>query len=167
MTWYSLLQTDKMEEVLKDKRFAKIATDQRFRGGGKKQKKVQIDKRFQSMFEDDRFVSKCTVDKRGRPKNFSSKETYQKFYELESSDSEKEDSDSDDGSEDDSKDIVNQDSESEAADANKSSSGDDNDDDNENDGDEAKSSDDEDENSSQIGDAPIDPSIKVIHNQFN
>ena len=154
-----------MEEVLKDKRFAKIATDQRFRGGGKKQKKVQIDKRFQSMFEDDRFVSKCTVDKRGRPKNFSSKETYQKFYELESSDSEKDDSDS----EDDRKDIVNKDSESEsdAEDAHKSSSSDDDDDNNDDDGDEAKSSDDEDENSSQMGDAPIDPSIKVIHNQYN
>ena len=165
MTWYSLLQADKMEEVLKDKRFAKIATDQRFRGGGKKQKKVQIDKRFQSMFEDDRFVSKCTVDKRGRPKNFSSKETYQKFYELESSDSEKDDSDS----EDDRKDIVNKDSESEsdAEDAHKSSSSDDDDDNNDDDGDEAKSSDDEDENSSQMGDAPIDPSIKVIHNQYN
>ena len=165
MTWYSLLQADKMEEVLKDKRFAKIATDQRFRGGGKKQKKVQIDKRFQSMFEDDRFVSKCTVDKRGRPKNFSSKETYQKFYELESSDSEKDDSDS----EDDRKDIVNKDSESEsdAEDAHKSSSSDDDDDNNDDDGDEAKSSDDNDENSSQMGDAPIDPSIKVIHNQYN
>ena len=71
-----------MEDILQDDRFSKIATDQRFRGGSKKQKKVKIDKRFQSMFADERFVSKCSVDKRGRPQNFSSKENYRKYYEM-------------------------------------------------------------------------------------
>ena len=75
-----------MESVLKDDRFSKIATDRRFRGAGKKQRKVQIDKRFQSMFKDERFVSKCTVDKRGRPQNFSTKENYRKYYDLKDSD---------------------------------------------------------------------------------
>merc|ERR1719383_967401 len=46
------------------------------------------------MFKEDRFVSKCTVDKWGRPNNFSSKENYRKYYDLKASDeSESEDDD--------------------------------------------------------------------------
>lgn len=37
------------------------------------------------MFNDKRFVDKVSVDKRGRPKNFATKENFEKFYELESS----------------------------------------------------------------------------------
>ena len=65
-----------------DDRFAKFATDPKFRSVSRKDKKVKIDKRFQSMFTDKRFSNKVGVDKRGRPEDFSSKETYQKFYRL-------------------------------------------------------------------------------------
>jgi len=71
---------------MKDTRFAKIATNSKFLPVGKKKRKVAIDNRFKSMFQDDRFVSKCTVDPRGRPKTLSSKENYKKFYELKGSD---------------------------------------------------------------------------------
>jgi hypothetical protein len=37
------------------------------------------------MFSDKRFVTKVSVDKRGRPKSFASKENFEKFYDLESS----------------------------------------------------------------------------------
>mgnify|MGYP001345791212 CR=1 FL=1 len=72
-----------MDPILNDKRFAKLATDKKFRSVGKKHKKVEIDKRFSSLFTNKNFVSKCTVDKRGRPKNLSAKESYEKFYQLE------------------------------------------------------------------------------------
>ena len=39
-----------MEAVLKDERFARIAKEKKFRSVGRKQRKVQIDQRFQSMF---------------------------------------------------------------------------------------------------------------------
>ena len=83
-----------MDAILKDDRFAKIATDRKFRGGGKKQRKVKIDKRFESMFAEERFVSKCSVDKRGRPQNLTSKENYRKYYDLKDSDDSDSDSDS-------------------------------------------------------------------------
>ena len=38
----------------------------------------------------EKFVSKCSVDKRGRPKHLSAKEDYEKFYDLDSSDEEEE-----------------------------------------------------------------------------
>jgi len=75
-----------MDAIMKDKRFAKIATNSKFLPVGKKKRKVAIDNRFKSMFQDERFVSKCTVDPRGRPKTLSSKENYKKFYELKGSD---------------------------------------------------------------------------------
>ena len=37
------------------------------------------------MFTDKRFVTKVSVDKRGRPKNFATKENFEKFYDLETS----------------------------------------------------------------------------------
>ena len=42
------------------------------------------------MFSDKRFVTKVSVDKRGRPKSFATKENFEKFYELESSSSDDE-----------------------------------------------------------------------------
>ena len=84
-----------MDPILNDKRFAKLATDKKFRSVGKKHKKVEIDKRFGALFTNKNFVSKCTVDKRGRPKNLSAKESYEKFYQLE------DDSSSDDDQEED------------------------------------------------------------------
>jgi hypothetical protein len=37
------------------------------------------------MFNDKRFVAKVSVDKRGRPKNFATKENFEKFYDLQTS----------------------------------------------------------------------------------
>ena len=85
-----------MDPILNDKRFAKLATDKKFRSVGKKHKKVKIDKRFGSLFTDKNFVSKCSVDKRGRPKHLSAKESYEKFYNLEDDDSSSSDDDQDD-----------------------------------------------------------------------
>ena len=82
-----------MDPILNDKRFAKLATDKKFRSVGKKHKKVKIDKRFGSLFTDKNFVSKCSVDKRGRPKHLSAKESYEKFYNLEDDDSSSSDDD--------------------------------------------------------------------------
>jgi hypothetical protein len=84
-----------MEAVLKDERFARVATERKFRSVGRKQRKVQIDQRFQAMFSEPRFVSRCSVDKRGRPTSFSSKENFKKYYDLKDSD----ESDSDDDNE--------------------------------------------------------------------
>ena len=80
-----------MDHILNDKRFAKIATDKKFRGVSKKHKKLEIDKRFGSLFTDKKFVSKCSVDKRGRPQQLSAKESYEKFYQLEDSSSSEDD----------------------------------------------------------------------------
>jgi len=70
-----------------DSRFSKLGTDKKFLSVSKKQKKVKIDKRFQSLFTSEKFASKCSVDKRGRPKSLSAKENFEKFYDLEDSES--------------------------------------------------------------------------------
>jgi len=75
-----------MDPIHSDPRFSKLGKERKFLSVSKKHKKVKIDKRFQSLFSNDKFVSKCTVDKRGRPKNLSSKESYEKFYDLEETD---------------------------------------------------------------------------------
>ena len=85
-----------MDPISGDSRFSKLAKDKKFLSVAKKHKKVKIDKRFESLFTNEKFVSKCTVDKRGRPKSLSSKESYEKFYDLEDSDS----SESDDAGKD-------------------------------------------------------------------
>uniref|UniRef100_A0A672JW46 ESF1 homolog n=1 Tax=Sinocyclocheilus grahami TaxID=75366 RepID=A0A672JW46_SINGR len=54
-----------------------------------RERKVKIDKRFKSMFHDERFKLKYTVDKRGRPVNQTSTEDLKRFYKL--SDSEQSD----------------------------------------------------------------------------
>merc|ERR1711936_12977 len=74
------------DPIHSDPRFSKLGKERKFLSVSKKHKKVKIDKRFQSLFSNDKFVSKCTVDKRGRPKNLSSKESYEKFYDLEETD---------------------------------------------------------------------------------
>merc|ERR1719187_1648545 len=73
------------DPIKKDSRFSKLGTDRKFRGVGRKQRKVKIDSRFQSLFTQEKFVSKCSVDKRGRPRHLSAKEDYAKFYDLDSS----------------------------------------------------------------------------------
>ena len=69
-----------------DQRFARFSTDPKFRTAPKRQKKVKIDPRFQHVFTDERFNNKkIGVDKRGRPKSYASKESYEQYYRVESS----------------------------------------------------------------------------------
>lgn len=75
-----------MGDILKDSRFAKYLNDPRYRQIPKHERKVKIDKRFQSMFSDEKFKVKYTVDKRGRPVNETSTENLRKYYDLEESD---------------------------------------------------------------------------------
>ncbi|XP_048052179.1 ESF1 homolog [Megalobrama amblycephala] len=77
-----------------DDRFSKVKKDPRFWEMPNRERKVKIDKRFQSMFHDERFQLKYTVDKRGRPINHSSREDLKRFYKL--SDSEQSDEEEDD-----------------------------------------------------------------------
>ncbi|XP_051559167.1 ESF1 homolog [Myxocyprinus asiaticus] len=77
--------------VTVDDRFSKVKKDPRFWEMPDIERKVKIDKRFQSMFHDKRFQLKYTVDKRGRPVNHSSTEDLKRFYKL--SDSEQSDED--------------------------------------------------------------------------
>ncbi|XP_023934803.1 ESF1 homolog [Bicyclus anynana] len=74
-----------MNDILKDSRFAKYLNDPRYRQIPKHERKVKIDKRFQSMFSDEKFKVKYTVDKRGRPVNETSTENLRKYYDVEES----------------------------------------------------------------------------------
>lgn len=89
-----------------DKRFSKIGDDPKFRRIPKSDRKVKIDKRFQSIFNDKRFKVKYTIDKRGKPLRGSTTDDFKKFYHM--SDDEKDDTDFEQNSSD-----VTQDSESE------------------------------------------------------
>ncbi|XP_059051510.1 ESF1 homolog [Achroia grisella] len=85
-----------MTNILKDNRFTKYLNDPRYKQIPKHERKVKIDKRFQSMFSDEKFKVKYTVDKRGRPISETSTENLRKYYELdESEDSSNEGSNSD------------------------------------------------------------------------
>ncbi|XP_017891935.1 ESF1 homolog [Ceratina calcarata] len=77
-----------MNELLNDKRFAHIARDPKFKRIPKAERKVKVDKRFQSMFSDKKFSIKYTIDKRGRPVNQTSSENLKKYYDLPSSEEE-------------------------------------------------------------------------------
>ncbi|XP_017571978.2 ESF1 homolog [Pygocentrus nattereri] len=79
------------KELGGDDRFGRIKKDPRFWEIPDVEKKVRIDKRFQSMFHDERFKLKYTVDKRGRPVSHTSAEDLKRFYKL--SDSEGSDGD--------------------------------------------------------------------------
>ena len=76
-----------MDSSLNDKRFANIGKDPRFRRVPESTRKVVVDKRFNSMFNDQRFKLKYSVDKRGKPINLTSNEQLKKFYEIESDES--------------------------------------------------------------------------------
>ncbi|NXU96951.1 ESF1 protein, partial [Cettia cetti] len=82
------------EEILSDGRFSRIARDPRFWEMPEKERKVKIDKRFRAMFHDKKFKLSYTVDKRGRPVNYTSAENLRKFYALSESDSDLSGSDS-------------------------------------------------------------------------
>ncbi|KAH8269901.1 hypothetical protein KR044_007143 [Drosophila immigrans] len=84
--------------IWKDARFQHLMADPRFRGVPKVQRKVKIDKRFQGMFDDDKFKVKYTVDKYGRPMNKSNAEDLRKYYELDENASSDEDAEEDEAS---------------------------------------------------------------------
>ncbi|XP_026025255.1 ESF1 homolog [Astatotilapia calliptera] len=71
-----------------DERFLRVQKDPRFWEMPERERKVKIDKRFQSMFHDERFKVKYTVDKRGRPINHTSAEDLRRFYKLSDSEGE-------------------------------------------------------------------------------
>lgn len=72
--------------IWKDQRFAHLVTDPRFKSIHKSTKKVKIDKRFESMFKDEKFKLKYTVDKYGRrqSKSQTGSEDLKKYYDLSS-----------------------------------------------------------------------------------
>lgn len=70
---------------IEDDRFKHIATDPRFRGVPRSQRKIKIDNRFASMFDDKRFKLKYVMDKRGRPIHSTTTEDLKKYYAVESS----------------------------------------------------------------------------------
>ncbi|KAF9405981.1 hypothetical protein HW555_013482 [Spodoptera exigua] len=74
-----------MSDILKDSRFTKYLNDPKYRQIPKHERKVKIDKRFQSMFNDEKFKVKYSVDKRGRPINETSTENLRKYYEVDDS----------------------------------------------------------------------------------
>ncbi|KAK2531768.1 Esf1 [Columba guinea] len=82
------------EEILSDGRFSRVARDPRFWEMPEKERKIKIDKRFRAMFHDKKFKLKYTVDKRGRPVNYTSTENLRKFYALSESDSDLSEDDS-------------------------------------------------------------------------
>ncbi|XP_009954050.1 PREDICTED: ESF1 homolog, partial [Leptosomus discolor] len=87
------------EEILKDGRFSCVTRDPRFWEMPEKERKVKIDKRFRAMFHDKKFKLKYTVDKRGRPVNYTSTENLRKFYALSESDSDLSENDSEEHTE--------------------------------------------------------------------
>ncbi|CAK6983147.1 ESF1 homolog [Scomber scombrus] len=73
-----------------DERFLRVQKDPRFWEMPERERKVKIDKRFQSMFHDKRFKVKYTVDKRGKPINHTTTEDLKRFYKLSDSEEEEE-----------------------------------------------------------------------------
>ncbi|KAM6207582.1 ESF1 homolog [Sarcoramphus papa] len=82
------------EEILSDGRFSCVTRDPRFWEMPEKERKIKIDKRFRAMFHDKKFKLKYTVDKRGRPVNYTSTENLRKLYALSESDSDLSENDS-------------------------------------------------------------------------
>lgn len=76
-----------------DERFLRVQKDPRFWEMPERERKVKIDKRFQSMFHDKRFKVKYTVDKRGRPINHTSTEDLKRFYNISDSEDEEDEED--------------------------------------------------------------------------
>lgn len=77
--------------IWKDPRFSHLVTNPRFKNLPKSMKKIKIDNRFESMFKDDKFKIKYTVDKYGRPSNKSSSDDLKKYYDMSSSDEDEKD----------------------------------------------------------------------------
>lgn len=88
---FAIMSSNKSQDC--DERFLRVRKDPRFWEMPERERKIKIDKRFQSMFHDKRFKEKYTVDKRGRPINQTSTEDLKRFYKV--SDSEDEDDEED------------------------------------------------------------------------
>lgn len=80
------MSSKKKEDIFKDARFSHLTGDPRFKHMPQSEQKVKIDKRFKSMFENEKFKVKYTVDKYGRQINKTSSEDLKKYYELSSED---------------------------------------------------------------------------------
>lgn len=80
----NLLKKDNKEQIWLDPRFTHLVNDPRFKHLPKSHKKVKIDKRFQPMFENEKFKLKYSVDKRGRKVNSTTSEDLRKYYDLSS-----------------------------------------------------------------------------------
>lgn len=81
-------EKQEVDGIWKDERFAHLVKDPRFKGIPKKEKKVKIDKRFQSMFNDPKFKLKYTYDKYGRRVDNSTEDDLKKFYDIQSEEDE-------------------------------------------------------------------------------
>ncbi|CAG7830713.1 unnamed protein product [Allacma fusca] len=75
-----------MSEAVKDERFSQALKNPLYRRVPKKEKRVEIDKRFQSMFHDKKFKLKYHMDTRGRPIDTTSNENLKRLYNLPSED---------------------------------------------------------------------------------
>ncbi|XP_035492070.2 ESF1 homolog [Scophthalmus maximus] len=73
-----------------DERFQRVSRDPRFWEMPERERKIKIDKRFQSMFHDERFKVKYTVDKRGRPVSHTTTDDLKRFYNVEDEEEEEE-----------------------------------------------------------------------------
>lgn len=65
-----------------DERFKHLASDPKFRTLRNKQRKVVIDDRFKSMFNDKRFTLKYSEDKRGARRKEGSEDNLKRYYSL-------------------------------------------------------------------------------------
>lgn len=83
--------SDKKEHIYKDKRFAHLINNPRFKTIPKRETKVKIDDRFKSMFKDPKFSIKYNVDKYGRKINKKSTDNLQDYYDIEKSGSSEDD----------------------------------------------------------------------------
>lgn len=67
-----------------DKRFSGLARDPKYRSMPRRLLKTRVDSRFSAMFTDERFVSKASVDKWGRPVVQTSSGDLHEFYDKDS-----------------------------------------------------------------------------------
>lgn len=71
-----------MEEISKDERFAQVLWHPKFKRMSKNEKKIHIDKRFESMLSGEKFKLEYTVDKRGRPIRKTQSEDLRRYYAM-------------------------------------------------------------------------------------
>ncbi|XP_055715891.1 ESF1 homolog [Phlebotomus papatasi] len=77
-------ESSKESGIWKDPRFSHLVNDPRFQNISESKRKVKIDRRFQSMFNDPKFSLKYTVDKYGRPVEQGQSDELKKYYALSS-----------------------------------------------------------------------------------